>query len=72
MTVKFAVGVPPIACATTTITANLSFSATESKTHSETIAWETERDVVVKAHHKTDMIWTIDEKGSHAKFYSNW
>ena len=69
--VEFAVGVPPVASAKTTLSTEMSFEATQSKTESESVTWSIDRNVVIPPRSEMDMIWTIKQKAVSAKFYAD-
>ena len=71
ISVEFAVGVPPVASGTTTLSSTLSFEATQSKTEEETITWAIDRNVTVPPQTKMEMIWTIKEQKSSATFFAD-
>ena len=71
ISVKFAVGVPPIASGTTTLSTNISFEATQSKTVSETVTWSIDRNITVRPMTETDMIWTIKQQKCSATFHAD-
>ena len=68
ISLEFAVGVPPIASAKTTITTNISVSSTQSSTKTETQGWEIDRNVTVPPKSRVDMTWTIIEKNIQGNF----
>ena len=71
VTVKFEAGVPPIASGSTTLSVNMSFEATQSKTEKQTVKWEIDRNVVIPPYSKLDMIWTIKQDRVSCKFYAD-
>ena len=71
ISVEFAVGVPPVASGKTTLSTNLSFEATQSKTEEEIETWAIDRNVTVPPQTKMEMIWTIKEQKSSATFYAD-
>lgn len=68
---EFDVGVPPIASAKTTLSAELSFDATQGQTKTDTVTWQIDRNVIVPAHTHVDMTWTIVEKKITATFFAD-
>jgi hypothetical protein len=70
MSVKFGVGVPPIASAETTISGELSFSSTQSLTSTEQKAWNVTQPVKVPPHSEVDATLLIDERKFSQRFHS--
>lgn len=70
MSVKFAVGVPPIASAETTISSELSFEATQTKTETETRLWEVTQPVRVVPNTEVEAVLFIDEERFSQPFHS--
>ncbi|MTH79357.1 ETX/MTX2 family pore-forming toxin [Paracoccus aestuariivivens] len=70
MSVKFAVGVPPIASAETTISGELSFSATETKTSTEQRSWQVNQPIKVPANTEVEATLFVDERKFSQRFHS--
>lgn len=70
MSAKFKVGVPPIVSAETTISGELSFSSTQTKTESETKTWRVSQPVKVPARTEVEAVLLIDEEKFSQRFHS--
>lgn len=70
MSVKFSVGVPVIGSMDTTITAELSFSNTQTKTATEQRQWSVNQPVRVPSHTEVEAKLLIDEEKFSQRFHS--
>jgi len=70
MSVKFGVGVPPIASAETTISGELSFSSTQSSTNTEQKGWKVSQPVKVPSKTEVEATLLIDERKFSQRFHS--
>lgn len=70
MSVKFGVGVPPIASAETTISGELSFSSTQAWTNTEQKSWQVNQPVKVPAKREVEATLLIDERQFTQRFHS--
>lgn len=70
MSVKFAVGVPPIASAETTISSELSFSSTQTSNKTEQKSWKVSQPVKVPPRTEVTATLLIDERKFSQRFHS--
>lgn len=70
MSVKFKVGVPPIASAETSFSGELSFSSTQTKTESEQKSWRVSQPVKVPSRTEVEAVLMIDEQSFSQRFHS--
>lgn len=70
MSAEFAVGVPPIASAKTTISTKLSFSSTQSKTESESRTWQISQPIAVPPRTSVTATLLIDEQRFSQPFHA--
>jgi hypothetical protein len=70
MSIKFSVGIPAIASTTTTMSGELSFSATQSTTKTEQRTWQVSQPIRVPPKSEVEAVLFIDERKFSQKFHS--
>jgi hypothetical protein len=70
MSAEFAVGVPPIASAKTTISTKVTFAATQAQTNTEQKTWTVQQPIRVPPHTEVTAVLLIDEMRFSQRFHS--